>query len=95
MLAVANSKLGLRFYDEVCGNKLYAGRRRWMTQYVCRLPLPDPQTDLARELIQTTRELLGSGTAPDAGQLDILDKLVAATFSEPIADRLDVPATLF
>ena len=42
MLAVANSGLGVRFYDIACGNKLYSGRRRWITQYVARLPLPDP-----------------------------------------------------
>lgn len=60
MLAVGNSKLGLRFYDTVCGNKLYSGRRRWITQYVDRLPLPDPANpatvrtiDLARELSET------------------------------------------
>jgi SAM-dependent methyltransferase len=95
MLAVANSRFGLRFYDEVCGNKLYSGRRRWMTQYVARLPLPDPETDLAKELIRATREMLGSGDASDASQLALIDKLVEAAFSEPIADRTDLPATLF
>ncbi|MBC7300542.1 MAG: N-6 DNA methylase, partial [Nocardia sp.] len=42
LMGVANSALGLRFYDAVCGNRLYSGRRRWITQYVARLPLPDP-----------------------------------------------------
>ena len=27
MLAVANSSLGVRYYDEVCGNRLYSGKR--------------------------------------------------------------------
>jgi hypothetical protein len=88
MLAVANSKLGVRFYDEVCGNKLYSGRRRWMTQYVTRLPLHDPDTELAKELIRTTREMLGSADAIDASQLELIDKLVEAAFSEPITDRV-------
>lgn len=95
MLAVANSQLGLRFYDEVCGNKLYSGRRRWMTQYVARLPLPDPETDIAKELIRTTRELLASGESIDPGRLQLIDKLVEEAFTKPIAVRTDLPATLF
>jgi adenine-specific DNA-methyltransferase len=95
MLAVANSQLGVRFYDEVCGNKLYSGRRRWMTQYVARLPLPDPETDIAKELIRTTRELLGSGDSIDPGRLQLIDKLVEEAFANPIPERTDLPATLF
>jgi adenine-specific DNA-methyltransferase len=41
MLAVANSSFCLKFYDTVFHNKLYAGRRRFMSQYVSRFPLPD------------------------------------------------------
>lgn len=85
MLAVANSKFGLRFYDEVCGNKLYAGRRRWMTQYVSRMPLPDPHTAAAQELIQDTRDMLRSGVVTDAARLDLIEKLVEAAFRAPLA----------
>ena len=95
MLAVANSSLGKRFYDEVCGNKLYSGRRRWMTQYVSRLPLPDPQTEVASQLIQATRKLLDSGVAPDQKDLARIDELVDAAFAEPIRGGGQGPATLF
>jgi len=40
MLAVANSKIATTFYDTVFHNKLYANRRRFMTQYVKAFPLP-------------------------------------------------------
>ncbi|HRZ36514.1 MAG TPA: methyltransferase domain-containing protein [Candidatus Paceibacterota bacterium] len=40
MLAVANSSFALTFYDTVFHNKLYSGRRRFMSQYVSRFPLP-------------------------------------------------------
>ncbi|MCM6773488.1 N-6 DNA methylase [Nocardia sp. CDC159] len=76
MMGVANSTLGLRFYDAVCGNRLYAGRRRWITQYVARLPLPDPHTSSARALAELVRGLV-DGRDLDAGELD---ERVAAAF---------------
>jgi len=84
MLAVANSTLGLRFYDEVCGNKLYSGRRRWMTQYVSKLPLPDPGTVASQELVQATRNLVTSASEPGAEELSLVDRLVEAAFAEPV-----------
>lgn len=80
MLAVANSSLGQRYYDEVCGNKLYAGRRRWMTQYVARLPLPFPDSDAARELVAAARKLVRSAE-PELGLLAKVDTLVEAAFA--------------
>ncbi len=41
MLAVANSSFALRYYDVLFHNKLYAGRRRFMSQYVRRFPMPE------------------------------------------------------
>lgn len=95
MLGVANSSLGKRFYDEVCGNKLYSGRRRWMTQYVSRLPLPDPQTDVASQLIRATRKLVESGLAPNQSDLERIDELVDAAFAEPVRGGEQSPTTLF
>lgn len=80
MVAVANSSLGQRYYDEVCGNKLYAGRRRWMTQYVARLPLPFPDSDAARELVTTARELVRS-PKPEPVLLASVETLVVAAFA--------------
>ena len=40
LLAVANSSFVTRYYDIAFHNKLYAGRRRFMTQYVKKFPLP-------------------------------------------------------
>jgi tRNA1(Val) A37 N6-methylase TrmN6 len=57
LLAVANSTFILRFYDAVCGNKLYAGRRRFITQYVGRFPVPDPHSDIARKIITKTKQI--------------------------------------
>ncbi len=50
-LAVANSTFIEAFYDGCFNNKLYAGRRRFMSQYVEQFPLPNPDTELAARLI--------------------------------------------
>lgn len=80
MLAVANSALGLRFYDEVCGNQLYSGKRRWITQYVRRLPLPSPDTAEARRVIAQARLLTAGGVVGAEATAD-LDRAVAAAFA--------------
>ncbi len=48
--AVGNSTFCTWFYDATCGNFLYAGRRRFMTQYMERLPIPKPTSALAEEI---------------------------------------------
>jgi len=66
-LAVANSTFIERFYDTRFNNKLYAGRRRFITQYVDAFPVPDPDTDIGREIIEKTRRLfdrVGEDGAP-------------------------------
>ncbi|MFI6956780.1 Eco57I restriction-modification methylase domain-containing protein [Nocardia sp. NPDC050408] len=80
LMGVANSALGLRFYDAVCGNRLYSGRRRWITQYVSRLPLPDPTTMRAGGVVELVREFIDDGREPDTNSLRLLDEWVAAAF---------------
>lgn len=58
MLAVANSNVLLQYYDYRCQNRLYAGRRRFMTQYVKNFPLPDLQSELSRQVVELTKRLL-------------------------------------
>lgn len=79
LMGVANSTLGLRFYDAVCGNRLYAGRRRWITQYVSRFPLPDPETRRAAEVVRAVRRLVEE-REPDPLRSAELDELVWASF---------------
>lgn len=56
-MAVANSSFTEMYYDRCFNNKLYAGRRRWITQYVEKLPLPDPESELAAEIIQDAKRI--------------------------------------
>jgi methylase of polypeptide subunit release factors len=64
MLAVANSSFIVRYYDTAFHNQLYAGRRRFMTQYVKDFPLPDLASRASQGAIARVRELV---TAPVAG----------------------------
>ncbi len=81
-MAVANSSLGTRYYDSACGNKLYSGRRRYITQYVERFPIPDPETPESRKIVELVKELLNGGLdAFDVPQLEAeLDGLVWRSF---------------
>ncbi len=56
-MAVGNSSFIEEFYDHKFNNKLYAGRRRFMTQYVEQFPLPDPATLRSREIIFKTKRI--------------------------------------
>ena len=53
IVAVCNSSFCTWFYDTMCGNYLYAGRRRFMAQYIERLPIPRPD----KHLIEEVREI--------------------------------------
>ncbi len=58
IMGVANSKLMTTYHDLVFNNKLYGGRRRYLTQYVEKYPMPDPSTEPSRKIIQIVQELI-------------------------------------
>lgn len=59
-LAVANSTFVEEFYDRSFNNKLYAGRRRFMAQYVEQFPLPGPESVLSRQIVARTKKAFDS-----------------------------------
>lgn len=69
-LAVSNSKFIEAFYDLRFNNKLYAGRRRFMTQYVAAFPLPDPETALAHEMIDLSKRIYDLTPGAEASHLE-------------------------
>jgi hypothetical protein len=81
MIAIANSALGVAYYDAVCGNRLYAGRRRFITQYVERFPIPDPEQPIVDEIVATARLLTLAPTGAGVPALEAqIDRLVRASF---------------
>jgi SAM-dependent methyltransferase len=72
--AIGNSELARSFYDAQCGNRLYAGRRRFMTQYVEQFPVPDPASPAAAAIVRLARALHEGCVDRDAaeGELEVL-----------------------
>ena len=48
---IANSNLMTHYHELVFNNKLYAGRRRYLTQYVEKYPLPDRFSKHSKKII--------------------------------------------
>ncbi len=73
--AVANSTFAEAFYDHRFNNKLYSGRRRFITQYVEEFPLPDPTTNLSQDIIALAQSIFA--------------ELETATEARPLVQQLD------
>lgn len=85
VLAVANSSFAVAYYDATCGNRLYAGRRRFITQYVKQFPIPRVSGE---ELLAIHRLVERLRKAPtERAQLEIeLDKRVWNAFGLSIEE---------
>ena len=85
LAAVGNSRFASWFYDAQCGNKLYSGRRRFMTQYVERFPIPDPTLGLVKKIILIARRLHFEESVDLNAELEI-EQLIAESFGfkEPL-----------
>ena len=79
--AVANSTFAEAFYDHSFNNKLYAGRRRFITQYVERFPLPDPALPLSRTICALAKQIYANvGTGKVDALAEQLDGLIWQAF---------------
>jgi adenine-specific DNA-methyltransferase len=79
--AVGNSSFIKRFYDYNFQNKLYSGRRRFITQYVEKFPLPDPKSDIGKKIITKAQNIYECITSSQAESLQIeLNQMVWEAF---------------
>jgi hypothetical protein len=79
--AVANSSFAEAFYDHRFHNKLYSGRRRFITQYVEQFPLPDPKTPLVRDIVAGAKAIYQTAGSPERQALEAnLDHMVWEAF---------------
>lgn len=55
---IANSNLMTRYHELVFNNKLYAGRRRYLTQYVEKYPMPERHSVHSRRIVDLVKKLV-------------------------------------
>ena len=56
---VANSSLIAQYHDLCFNNKLYSGRRRFLSQYIEKYPVPNPEDDVSKQIIEIVKQLNG------------------------------------
>ncbi len=56
-LAIANSKFIEMFYDTKFNNKLYSNKRRFISQYVEKFPLPNPNLSISLKMIELAKSI--------------------------------------
>jgi adenine-specific DNA-methyltransferase len=83
---IANSKLMTKYHDLVFNNKLYSGRRRYISQYVEKYPLPDFSSPRSKEIVAIVRELNQCDDIDKISKLEShLEFIVAASYGvEPV-----------
>lgn len=64
-LGIANSQFMEEYYDKKFHNKLYAGRRRFMTQYVSEFPLPQLELACSKRIVTLAKTIFENGINHD------------------------------
>ena len=85
--AVANSTFIETYYDHKFNNKLYAGRRRFITQYVEQFPLPDPSRDAAKTIVKIAKKIYQQLDKSDTTSLEKqLNDSIWSAFGLPVEE---------
>lgn len=70
IMGIANSKLMEIYHDMKFNNKLYNGRRRYLSQYVEQYPLPNLNSEAANNIIKYTKKLVSTSDEKKRDQLE-------------------------
>ena len=80
-LAIGNSSFIIKFYDYKYQNKLYASRRRFITQYVENFPIPNPKSEISQKIIKLSKEIYKKKVDSETTDIElIVDKLIWRSF---------------
>lgn len=78
---VCNSSIMTKYHDAKFTNKLYSGRRRYFSQYIEEYPIPNPDSDISKQIVLLVDRI---NNTSDDKEKDILaskiDKLVENAF---------------
>lgn len=84
ILAVANSKFIEVFYDAKFNNKLYSNKRRFISQYVEKFPLPDPKSEISIKMVELAKSIFNESNISKRKEKEmILNELVWEAFDLP------------
>ena len=83
ILAVANSKFIEVFYDTKFNNKLYSNKRRFISQYVEKFPLPNPKLNTSIKMIELAKLIFDNGKNKRSELEKELNNLVWEAFGLP------------
>lgn len=80
-VAIGNSTFVESYYDCRFNNKLYSGRRRFITQYVEQFPLPNPKTTIGKAIIEMAKLIYDAADTSEASPMNVeLDIMVWKAF---------------
>lgn len=81
LVAVANTSFIETYFDLAFNNKLYGNKRRFMTQYVEKFPLPDPKGAHSKKLINLAKLRAQTDNVTEQAELELeIDFLVHEAF---------------
>ena len=81
ILGIANSTFIEKYYDLKFNNKLYSGRRRFMTQYVEKFPIFSENTDEAIQIIEILKKASKSNSISEK-EIETINNLVYDGFTQ-------------
>lgn len=62
ILGICNSKFMEQYHDTVFQNKLYSGKRRYVSQYLNKYPMINPNSFQAKKIIESVKNIIESKT---------------------------------
>lgn len=78
---VCNSSIITKYHDAKFTNKLYSGRKRFLSQYIEEYPIPDPECNASKQIILLVNRINNTTDSKTKNQLALqVNKLVEIAF---------------
>ncbi|MBR0042226.1 MAG: N-6 DNA methylase [Bacteroides sp.] len=78
---VCNSSVMTKYHDAKFTNKLYSGRRRYLSQYIEEYPIPNPDSDTSKQIVLLVDKINNTSDNSEKEILaSVIDKLVEKAF---------------
>lgn len=78
---ISNTKLMAKYHDLVFNNKLYSGKRRYISQYVENYPMPDPNSVYSKEIIRIVKNINDSSDTNFSSEESEIESLAEKAFN--------------